>query len=79
MKRSCWVVEILNPVDSAVLWRRSNASLKRICDDWYEQTGNTYITVARLHNWRTAQRSKLLLRVTKPARPIHEVNVEDVG
>ena len=79
MKRTSWIVELLNPADGSVLWRRSNASLQKLCDGWHEQTGNRYLTVARLHNWRTAQRSKLLIRVTKPDVPVHELNVEDVG
>ena len=78
MKRSCWIIEILNPVDGDVLWRKKGARLAEICAAWTEQTGNDHLTVAKLHNWDTKKR-ETWIRVTKAARPISEVNVEDVN
>jgi hypothetical protein len=79
MKRSCWVVEILSPVDGAVIWRKKAERLRTLCDDWERQTGNNYLTVAKLHNHKGAKPRTKLIGVRHLEIPLHELALEDVG
>jgi hypothetical protein len=79
MKRSCWVVEVLSPVDGTVIWRKKDERLRTLCDAWERQTGNKYLTVAKLHNWKGAKPKTRLVAVRHLEIPIHELALENVG
>ena len=79
MKRSCWVVEILSPVDGSVIWRRKEERLRTICEAWEKQTNNQYLTVAKLHNHKHAKPKTQLVAVRHLEIPLHELAMENVG
>ena len=79
MKRSCWVVSLLSPVDGSVIWRRKDERLRDLCAAWERQAGNKYLTVAKLHNHKTAHPKIKLIDVRHLEIPIHELALENVG
>ena len=51
MKTTSWLVELQNPKNiEENIWSYSGETLEKVCIEWLNQTGNTFITYHKLHN-----------------------------
>ena len=51
MKTTSWIVELQNPKNiEENVWSYSGETLEKVSNEWFTQTGNTFINYQKLHN-----------------------------
>ena len=51
MKTTSWIVELQNPKNiEENIWSFSGETLEKVSNEWFTQTGNTFINYQKLHN-----------------------------
>jgi len=51
MKNSSWIVELQNPINlNESVWYCCGETLEKVCNKWLEDTNNTFLNYAKLHN-----------------------------